>query len=360
MGITRQLRTAIRGELGRLVEGGLPGAFVYLEEADGETAFETAGVADVATAAPMTADSFYHICSTTKTFTAVVVLQLIGEGRLALGDLVQSHLPERAIPNGDRLTVEHLLRMRSGLFDFEDDPSLLGDLSAHMRPIPLERLIDFALRGPASFEPGERFEYCNSNFALLESIVERLTGRSLGVEMRDRIFGPVGLTATSYPLEDDLSIPEPYIHGYERTADGWLDCSIATFGRGDGAVISTPRETARFLRALLLDRTLLGPELLALMMKVEPNDPPAELTLLGLPTLIDYGLGLFRWPTSCGEVWGHSGGGFGYGHLPFVDLETGRIAILIRNASFGFRQATNRELADQLMFTPEFRSSLYC
>jgi D-alanyl-D-alanine carboxypeptidase len=360
MALDRKLQAAIRVELERLVVGGLPGAFAYLEEPNGESAFVTAGVADLATRAPMTAASNYRICSTTKTFTAVIVLQLIGEGRLGLGDLVQTQLPDKVIPNGDRLTVEHLLRMRSGLFDFEDDPSLLGDIAAHMRPIPLERLIGFALRGPARFEPGERFAYCNSNFILLEAIVERLTGRSLGDEMADRIFRPVGLTATSYPDEDHLGIAEPYIRGYDRVDEGWVDCSIATFGRGDGAVISTPRETARFLRALLLDRTLLAPDLLARMMSVEADDPAAELTLLGVRTPVGYGLGLFGWPTSCGTVWGHSGGGFGDGHLPFVDLETGRIAILMRNASFGFRQPTNEGLANGLVFTSEFRSSLYC
>jgi hypothetical protein len=126
------------------------------------------------------------------------------------------------------------------------------------------------------------------------------------------------------------------------------------------AIISTPRDTARFLRALLIDRTLLAPELLALMMSVVEDDPPAEIPQLGVPTRIGYGLGLFGRPTSCGMVWGHSGGGFGYGHLPFVRLETGRIAIVMRNASFGFRQATDEALAERLVFTPEFRSSLYC
>jgi D-alanyl-D-alanine carboxypeptidase len=351
---------SIQVELDRLVDGGLPGAFVYVEDADGTSAFETAGAADLASGAPMTAETNYRIGSTTKTFTAVVVLQLIGEGRLALDDLVQAHLPDHSIPNGDRLSVEHLLRMRSGLFDFEDDPSLLGNLEAHMRPIQLQRMLELALRGPASFEPGERFEYCNSNFCLLEAIVERVAGRSLGAEMAERIFGPAGLTSTSYPDEDDISLPEPYIHGYERTGEDWVDCSIETFGRGDGAIISTARDTARFFRALLLDRSLLAPELLAAMMGVVPDEPPAELTLLGVATPVRYGLGLFSHPVSCGTVWGHSGGGFGYAHLPFVRLDTGRIAIAMRNASFGFRQQTNEALGKRLTFPAEFRSSLYC
>ena len=350
----------IQAELDRLVEGGLPGAFAYVVDADGTASFRTAGVADLATGAVMTPETHYRIASTTKTFTAVVVLQLIGEGRLALGDLVQDLLPDLSIPHADRLTVEHLLRMRSGLFDFEDHPSLLGDLDAHLRPVPLARVIELALGGPTSFEPGERFAYCNSNFCLLQVAVERLTGRTLAEELRERIFEPAGLTRTSYPDEADLSLPEPYIHGYDRRDDGWFDCSFEEFGHGDGAIISTAADTARFFRALLVDATLLAPELLAAMKSIVPDDPPAELTLSGTPTPIDYGLGLYSHRISCGTVWGHTGGGFGYSHAPFVRLDTGRTAIVMRNASFGFRQLTYAELDKRLAFSLDFRSSLFC
>ena len=163
----------VQAELDRLVEGGLPGAFAYVDDADGTSSFWTAGVADLATGAVMTPRTHYRIGSTTKTFTAVVVLQLLGEGRLSLDDLVQDLLPDLPIPNGGRLTVEHLFRMRSGLFDFEDDPSLLGDLQAHLRPVPLARVIELALRGPTSFEPGERFEYCNSDLRRASGLVAR-------------------------------------------------------------------------------------------------------------------------------------------------------------------------------------------
>jgi len=108
----------------------------------------------------MAAEDHYRVGSTTKTFTAVVVLQLVAEGRLALDDLVASRLPGRAVANGDVLTVEHLLRMRSGLFDFEDGPSLLGHLDAHLAPYSLGEVLDLGLRGPASFRPGPQRTTC--------------------------------------------------------------------------------------------------------------------------------------------------------------------------------------------------------
>ena len=347
-------------ELDRLVEGGLPGAFVYVEGANGGSRFWAAGVGDLETGAAMTPTSHYRIGSTSKTFTAVVVLQLIGEGRLAVNDLVQDRLPDLSIPNGDRLTVEHLLRMRSGLFDFEDDPSLIGNLEGHLAPVSLARVNELALRGPITFLPGERFEYCNSNFCLLEAIVERVTGRGLGEEMRERIFEPLGLSQTTYPDEDDLSLPEPYIRGYDRTDDGWRECSHTFFGRGDGAIVSTAVDVARFFRALLVERSLLSAELLELMMSTLPDSEPTELKMFGVSTPVRYGMGLFSHPVECGEVWGHSGGGYGYVHAPFVRLETGRIAIMMRNASFGFHKPASVELASRLAFSREFRSRLYC
>ncbi len=93
--------------------------------------------ADLATRQSMTLNHHYRIGSTTKTFTAVVLLQLLAEGKIKLQDTLDKWLPDLSIPNASSLTIEHLLRMRSGLFDFEDDPSLLGNLDAHRQPYTL-------------------------------------------------------------------------------------------------------------------------------------------------------------------------------------------------------------------------------
>jgi CubicO group peptidase (beta-lactamase class C family) len=89
-----------------------------------------------------------------------------------------------------------------------------------------------------------KYEYCNTNFCVLELIVERITGHSLAAELAQRIFGPVGMTSSTYPDEVDLTLPEHYIRGYERTRDGWEECSHDFFGRGDGALISSVKAGA--------------------------------------------------------------------------------------------------------------------
>lgn len=340
----------IQLELNHLVDAGLPGAFVFSEDANGTSHFYTSGFADLATQQRMTPESHYRIGSTTKTFTTVVLLQLVAQGKLTLHDTLHTLLPDLPIPHAESLTIEHLLRMRSGLFDFEDDSSLLGNLEAHLKPWSLSEVVSLGINHPAIFSPGATFSYCNTNFCLLEMVIERLTGRSLAEELTDRVFDPLDMKMSSYPAESDLGLPEPFIHGYERTDDGWRECSHIFFGRGDGALISTAVDVARFFRALLFERTLLPAPLLQQMMHILPDDPPAQEA---------YGLGLIADPLPSGSVWGHSGGGFGYRHFPYLHLESGRFATFMLNGTYGFRVATAAGSHQPPAFSQEMRSLVY-
>jgi Beta-lactamase len=128
------------------------------------------------------------------------------------------------------------------------------------------------------------------------------------------------------------------------------ECSHVFFGRGDGALISTAVDLARFFRALLVERTLLPAPLLEQMMHVIPDDPPAEMA---------YGLGLIADPLPCGTVWGHSGGGFGYGDLPFLHLESGCFAVFMLNGTYGFRVATTASSVQRPVFSKDMRALAY-
>jgi D-alanyl-D-alanine carboxypeptidase len=341
----------VERELRRLVRAGLPGAFVFIEDADRSSQFLTAGWADLERETRMTPESHYRVGSTTKTFTAVVALQLVSEGRLGLDDTLGALVPDIGVPAADRMTIEHLLRMRSGLFDFEDDPSLLGNLDAHRVPISLERAVELGIRHPLLFEPGARFSYCNTNFCLLEMIIERESGHGLGEAMRQRIIDPLELSGTHYPPEAQLALPDPFIRGYERKPDAWEECSEVFFGRGDGALISTAVDLATFFRALLVESRLLNAEMLGRMMTVVADDPPAAEA---------YGLGLIADPLSCGVVWGHGGGGFGYENMPYMRLETGRFAVFMLNGSYGYRASTVTPPGGRPRFSPRFRGSVCC
>ncbi len=340
----------IQLELDRIVEKGVPGAFVYIEASDGSSEFYTAGWADLATKQRMSPDFRYRVGSTTKTFTAVVILQLVAEGKLSLQDTVKDLLPDLPVPNRESMTIEHLLRMRSGLFDFEDDSHLSGNFEAHLLPWKLSEVISLGISHPPLFSPGTRFSYCNTNFCLLEQIIIETTGRSLGDGFSSRILSPLHLTNTSYPAESDLILPEPYIRGYERTGNGWRECSQVFFGRGDGALISTARDMARFFRSLLIERRLISETLLAQMMSIISDVPPAEEA---------YGLGLMADTLSCGTIWGHAGGGYGYGNLPYLSLDTGTFGLFMRNGSAGFHGTTGPEIMEIPRLSGEIRSLIY-
>lgn len=340
------LKAAIERPLARMVEGGVPGAFVFVQDPDGSSVLRSAGAGNLADRRPIGELDHYRIGSTTKTFTAVVTLQLVSEGRLQLLDRVVDWLPEFAPTCDPTLTIEHLLRMRSGLFDFEDHPSLLGNLDAHLVPHPLDEILEFGFTGPRQFRPGQRSEYCNTNFCVLEAVIERATQRTLRQEYDDRIFGPLGLHATSYPDHDDLSLPEPFIHGYQLEPSGWRDCSEESFGRGDGGIISNAHDVARFLRAVLNGELISGELFDAMRTLVEDDPPPKDL----------YGMGLIADPLPHGVVWGHDGGGFGYRHWPFLDPATGRLVICMLNGTTSFRTTSATELPQ---FTPDERSLIY-
>ncbi len=342
----------IQQELERMIDVGLPGAFVYVEDANGTSHFYTAGFANLARRQRMTPDSHYRIGSNTKTFTAVVTLQLVAEGRLTLQDTLHDRLPDLPIPNAAHLTIEHLLRMRSGLFDFEDDPSLLGSLDAHLRPYSSREFVELALHHPAVFPPGAQFAYCNTNFCLLELVIERVTGRLFGEELVQRIVAPLEMSQTHYPDEDDLTLPQPYIRGYDHTGHTWRECSEECFGRGDGAIISTALDQARFFRALF-NGELLPLTLLKQMMTIVPDPPNTS------PARFAYGFGLIAHPPPCGTVWGHSGGGYGYVNYPFLHLETGRFAVCMLNGTYGFKTIDPRA-ATRPRFTDELRALAYC
>jgi len=218
-------------------------------------------------------DDRFAIESTTKTFVATVVLQLVGEGRLNLHDTVQQWLPG-LFPARPRITIRQLLNHSSGI------PSDNGFSEA-----PLVRAKRVATQG-VLFKPGTSSAYSNSDFVLLGLIVEKVTGRPLDQVVTNRIIRRLHLRGTSYGTA----------HAQRMTP--WLG-QVESFGRpvsGDGGIISTAEDVATFFRALL-GGNLLAPKQLAEMTTTIPTD------------FIDgrFGLGIWRYRLPCGFAWGHGG-----------------------------------------------------
>jgi D-alanyl-D-alanine carboxypeptidase len=235
------------------------------------------------------------------------VLQLVDEGRLSLDDTVQDWLPG-ILPYADRVTVRHLLTMSSGVPDHLDARFMTGlydSWAGRLRTWAPRELVALSASRPLSFAPGTGFEYSNTNYVLAGLIVEAVTGRSLGRELTRRVFQPLGLRNTSFPVTWP-AIPGPSAHGYSLPLDpnqgpvegDLVDMTLLnpSFAWAAGNVVSDVDDLTRFLSGLLTGR-LLPPALLAEMKTgVDAGDPTVQ-----------YGMGIQTIQTPCGPVLGHDG-----------------------------------------------------
>ncbi|WP_407654755.1 serine hydrolase domain-containing protein [Actinomadura luzonensis] len=287
----------------------------------------SAGARKLGSAAAPPVNGRYWIGSTTKTFTATLVLQLVAEGRVGLDSPVAGYLPELGLD--PRITVRMLLRHNSGLFNYTGEyypdgtvvPGIPGTgkewLDHRFTSYHPEELVRLALSKPARFEPGTNWSYSNTNYTLALLLVEKVTGHSYAEEMRRRILRPLGLTGTLVP-GDQSRLPGPHAHGYLRYQDGdqWrvVDVSRQNLSMlaGAGDMISTTKDVQTFFTALLRGRLL--PAALVAEMYRDP-DPRSE-SLYGR-----YGLGMYvldTGPDCAGVVLDHNGSPpAGYGSLMY-------------------------------------------
>ncbi|MFG2377537.1 serine hydrolase domain-containing protein [Streptomyces sp. NPDC048504] len=294
------------------------GTVGVLAEAAGrhEREHATAGLSDTAVGTPAETGDRFRIGSATKTFTATVLLQLVGEGQLTLDDAVERWLPGVVDGNGNdgsRITVRQLLQHTSGLFnytsDFPEMDTKENFLAQRYTTWTSRQLVAIAMRHAPDFAPGTRWEYSNTNYILAGMIIERITGRSWQDEVEQRIIAPLGLHRTLAPGTSPR-VPGPHMHGYSNFGSGEaIDATVfnPTAAGAAGAVVSTTGDLVRFWSALLGGR-LLRPDQLAEMQSTVPAPALAE----EWPGA-RYGLGVMWIPLTCGGgYWGHGGDMPGY------------------------------------------------
>ncbi|MEU8930661.1 serine hydrolase domain-containing protein [Streptomyces sp. NPDC048409] len=261
-----------------LTKGGAPAA--ALLERDGN------GVRYAAAGPGIRRADHFRAGSITKTFIAILVLQLAAEHRLSLSDPVEHYLPGllrgRGV-DGRRITLRALLSHTSGLADFSE----ATHASLPLTPLQAVRL---ALALPST--GAGRFSYSSTGYVVLGMVVRRVTGHSYAAEARRRIIAPLRLTGTSFPGAR-TALPAP--HGRAYAADGSdvteLDPRVAGAA---GEVVTTLDDLDRFWAALL------GGELLPAHRLREMLDTRAAQGA--------YGLGILPVKLPCGTtVWGHNG-----------------------------------------------------
>jgi D-alanyl-D-alanine carboxypeptidase len=308
-----------RAVVDEFVHDGAPGAMVFARHGRA-TWTVAAGTAELGTARPIRPRDRVRVASNTKMFTASVVLQLAGEGRVDLDAPIERYLPGVVAGNGydgNAITVRQLLQHTSGLADYVQD--VLDPAADH--PWRAIDLVHIGLSHPPLFAPGAGWAYSNTGYLVLGMLVEAVTGNGIGDEITDRIIRPLGLRHTSYPETGDRTVPGPHAHGY--FAFPGLPVSDVTelepsIPGAAASLISTGPDLTRFVRALLAGRVV-GRAQLAQMRTTVPAEGP------------DYGLGIREIPLPCGgTAWGHAGDMPGFDSFTAA-TEDGRAAFVVVN-----------------------------
>ncbi|GAB4530968.1 MAG: serine hydrolase domain-containing protein [Anaerolineae bacterium] len=253
---------------------------------------------------PTTADDRFRIASMSKTYVAAVALLLAEEGVFDLDDAASEWLPESILENlanADEVTLRQLLAMRSGIPDYLAQQAfwdtVLEDPFYAWTP---EESLAFAFGVPAEFAPDDSFSYSNSNYLLMQLVMEAATGEPLHVLMRDYLLDPLGLEDTYTQIMETL--PGEFVQSFYDVDEDGTPEEVTNVndgaGMGDGALISNAADITAFYQALLQDESILS------------EDSMAEL--LDFETESGYSLGLGQWESDYGAVIGHSGGVLGY------------------------------------------------
>ncbi|WP_239475884.1 serine hydrolase domain-containing protein [Streptomyces sp. CS090A] len=320
---------------------GAPGAMARYSGPDGVRT-RAVGVRDRETGAAMDTRARFRVGSVSKTFSGVVLLQLVEERRLKLDAPVNTYL-EGLLPD-DRITVRHLLSHRSGLADYTDamfNETVPGFEAVRNRVFSYRELLDLSLAEPRTTEPGGAYAYSNTNFVVVGMLIEKLTGRPVADAYQRRIIKPLGLRQTAY-VHPDTRIKGTHVRGYlhpDEAGAPLVDSTEQTvsWAQSAGAVISSPADLNTFTSALMRGR-LLSPATLEAMTTVTPTD--------GTNTRF-YGLGLRRYDLSCGtRVYGHTGTVQGYYTYAFSTRDGRRSLSALANTSN--RGAANTALGGTL------------
>ncbi|MEV5875226.1 serine hydrolase domain-containing protein [Streptomyces sp. NPDC052101] len=312
------------------VKDGAPGALARIDDRGktyNRTYKVTRGVADRRTRRAVSAADRFRVGSVTKTFSAVVLLQLADEHRLALDAPVDRYLPG-LLPD-DRITVRQVLSHRSGLYDYTDDmfaDSVSGFEAVRHKVFTYRQLVALSLQKPRTNAPGAAYSYSNTNFVVAGMLIEKLTGHSVRTEYQNRIFRPLKLRDTFY-VHPSTAIPGRYARGYltpDRAGNPLVDATDQTvsWAQSAGAIISSARDLDVFYRALLGGK-LLSAARLGEMERFNRVDATTA-----------YGLGLRRRELSCGvAVYGHTGVVQGYSTYAFATKDGARSLTAVANTS---------------------------
>ena len=302
-----------------------PGFMIYIEaEGDGEGIYITRGVSNIVTGEGMNINSSWRIGSLTKTINSEAVLILADEGKIDINKPIAYYLPELNIPNGDKITIRMLANMTSGLFNYTEDADMFLTSfwnSNGQATYTQSQLAAIAFSHPVLSEPGTKYYYCNTNYLLLGMLIQKVTGEPAVNVFNEKIFQPLGMRNTFWPLTRYL--PYPYTHGYLLAGDGSIaDVSNLNPSWADatGILISNFTDLRIWAREIK-ERKLLSDKMKAERYAWVNSDEPNISSGFGLDKIFDWV--------------GHPGTIYGYNTEVYFNSEKKITVIIMANSIEG-------------------------
>jgi CubicO group peptidase (beta-lactamase class C family) len=201
---------------------------------------------------PNTLETIFSIQSMSKLFTYAAILMEEDQGHLSLDDPIQLYIP--GFPNGDKITIQHLLYHRSGLLHYPHDVPghIYGSLS---EPIAMEELTKELGAFPLKSEPGTQFSYSNAGYTMLAHVIESVSGVPFDEYLQANIFSPVGMNETT--ADWSSTIPD-LATGYEKVHDTYIQSLADHVSHfvGAGTVYSTIDDMHRWYQAVYTDGSM--------------------------------------------------------------------------------------------------------
>ncbi|MFF6808027.1 serine hydrolase [Streptomyces sp. NPDC012616] len=308
----------------------------------------SSGVHDLESGRPADPTARFRAGSVTKVFTAAVALQLATEGTVDLDRTARSYLPELIPASYGEVTVRQLLNHTHGIPAPDFPGTTVEEAYANrFRVHDPEDMVRSAVSKEREFAPGERQHYLNIGYTVAGLLIERVTGDSYEHQVARRILKPLGLRDTYLPGTDPR-IVGPHNHGYQtmRLDDGTTglrDVSVwgTTDGWAAGDIVSTTADLERFTQALFGGRVVRGPlweEMLTL--------PKVADFKSGAPAA--YSVGLSMKKLGGREVWGKTGGRWGYNTAIASTRDGSRTLVYSVNSTNAKGQDMN-EVAQNIM-----------
>lgn len=208
---------------------------VFMISKGGKAIYRKAfGKANLELNVDMKPENVFQIGSMTKQFTAVAILILQEQGKLSVNDEVAKYIPD--FPNGNKITLHHLLTHTSGIKDFTKMKSIQQIAQKDLSP---KELINFFKNEPIDFLPGEKFEYNNSGYAILGYIIELVSGISYENFIKEKIFKKIGMHNSRYA--NDAIVIKNRAYGYHKREAGFMNKTVISFSipYASGSLMST-------------------------------------------------------------------------------------------------------------------------